>query len=81
MATALTTLFSFLAYTIPSESLERFHKSLPIFISTLSLDGTHSVLGGALADTRWGRFRTIAYGTVIAFVAHIISENKNYYGL
>ncbi|KAL8279906.1 hypothetical protein RQP46_007756 [Phenoliferia psychrophenolica] len=47
MATALTTLFSFLAYTVP-------------------------ILGGVMADTRWGRYRTIVYGTCIAFIAHII---------
>lgn len=68
MATALTTLFSFLAYTVPSTS------SLFQNPNMCSPDSCvfPLVLGGALADTRWGRFRTIVYGTGIAFVAHII---------
>lgn len=30
------------------------------------------IAGGVLADTKWGRFRTICYGTAIAAVAHVI---------
>ena len=46
-ATALTTLFTFLAYTIP-------------------------ILGAIVSDTKWGRFKTIAYGTAAGFVGHVI---------
>ncbi|KAL7422570.1 hypothetical protein Q5752_003218 [Cryptotrichosporon argae] len=46
-ASALTTLFTFLAYVIP-------------------------IFGGIIADTRWGRFKTIAVGTAVGFFAHIL---------
>lgn len=29
--------------------------------------------GGVLADLRWGKFRTIAIGTGVAGIAHILS--------
>jgi POT family proton-dependent oligopeptide transporter len=46
-ATALTTLFTFLAYTVP-------------------------ILGGIIADTKWGRFKTICVGTAAGAIAHVI---------
>ncbi|EJD51769.1 putative peptide transporter [Auricularia subglabra TFB-10046 SS5] len=46
-ATALTTMFTFLAYTIP-------------------------IFGGIVADTRWGRFKTICVGTAVGAIAHIL---------
>jgi len=46
-ATALTTLFQFLAYTIP-------------------------IFGGIIADTKWGRFKTICVGTAVGVIAHIL---------
>ncbi|TFK50328.1 PTR2-domain-containing protein [Heliocybe sulcata] len=46
-ANALTTLFSFLAYTTP-------------------------IAGAMLADLKWGRFKTICFGTAVALLAHII---------
>ncbi|KZV93794.1 PTR2-domain-containing protein [Exidia glandulosa HHB12029] len=46
-ATALTTLFQFLAYTIP-------------------------IFGGIVADTKWGRFKTICVGTAVGAIAHIL---------
>ncbi|EJT97854.1 PTR2-domain-containing protein [Dacryopinax primogenitus] len=46
-ATALTTLFTFLAYTIP-------------------------ILGGIVADTKWGRFKTICVGTAVGAIAHVL---------
>ncbi|KAK7035909.1 PTR2-domain-containing protein [Favolaschia claudopus] len=33
---------------------------------------TLPILGGIMADTKWGRFKTICIGTVIGVVAHII---------
>lgn len=30
-------------------------------------------VGGVLADLRWGKFKTIAVGTVLAGIAHILS--------
>lgn len=47
MATALTQLFTFLAYTIP-------------------------IFGAIIADTKWGRFKTICVGVATGIVAHII---------
>lgn len=47
MSTALTTLFTYLAYTIP-------------------------ILGAILADTKLGRFKTIAIGVLIGFVGHVL---------
>ena len=47
VATALTTLFTFLAYTIP-------------------------ILGGIVADTKWGRFKTICVGVAVGAIAHVI---------
>jgi POT family proton-dependent oligopeptide transporter len=46
-ASALTTLFSFLAYVIP-------------------------IYGGIVADTKWGRFKTICVGTAVGGLAHIL---------
>jgi POT family proton-dependent oligopeptide transporter len=46
-ATALTTMFTFLAYTVP-------------------------ILGGIIADTKWGRFKTICVGAAAGAVAHVI---------
>ncbi|KAL7415368.1 POT family-domain-containing protein [Mrakia frigida] len=46
-ATAVTTTFKFLAYTIP-------------------------ILGGIVADTKWGRFKTICVGTAIGAIAHVL---------
>ncbi|OCF43523.1 hypothetical protein I317_02673 [Kwoniella heveanensis CBS 569] len=48
VSTALSVIFSLLAYTTP-------------------------LLGGILADLRWGKFKTIAVGTGIAGVAHVLS--------
>ncbi|WVW85050.1 hypothetical protein I302_107086 [Kwoniella bestiolae CBS 10118] len=48
ISTALSVIFSLLAYTTP-------------------------LLGGILADMRWGKFKTIAVGTGIAGVAHVLS--------
>ncbi|WVQ96248.1 hypothetical protein IAU59_003352 [Kwoniella sp. CBS 9459] len=48
VSTALSVVFSLLAYTTP-------------------------LLGGLLADLRWGKFKTIAVGTGIAGVAHVLS--------
>ncbi|KAK6907836.1 hypothetical protein I203_101837 [Kwoniella mangroviensis CBS 8507] len=48
VSTALSVIFSLLAYTTP-------------------------LLGGILADLRWGKFKTIAVGTGIAGVAHGLS--------
>jgi POT family proton-dependent oligopeptide transporter len=48
VATALSTLFTLMAFTTP-------------------------LAGGALADMRWGKLPTIAFGTVLAGVAHILS--------
>ena len=47
MSTAFTTLFTYLAYTIP-------------------------ILGAIIADTKWGRFNTIAVGVVIGFIGHVL---------
>jgi dipeptide/tripeptide permease len=33
---------------------------------------TLPILGGIMADTKWGRFKTICIGTVIGAVAHIV---------
>lgn len=33
---------------------------------------TIPILGAIISDTKWGRFKTIAFGTAIGFVAHII---------
>lgn len=30
------------------------------------------ILGGVLADTKWGRFKTICIGTAVGAVAHIL---------
>ncbi|WVR05519.1 hypothetical protein IAU60_002537 [Kwoniella sp. DSM 27419] len=46
-ASAITTLFTFLAYVIP-------------------------IYGGIVADTKWGRFKTICIGTAVGGLAHII---------
>ncbi|WVQ92948.1 hypothetical protein IAU59_000009 [Kwoniella sp. CBS 9459] len=46
-ASALTNLFTFLAYVIP-------------------------IYGGIVADTKWGRFKTIWVGTLIGAVAHVL---------
>ncbi|KZT59650.1 PTR2-domain-containing protein [Calocera cornea HHB12733] len=46
-ATALTTLFTFLAYTVP-------------------------IFGGIIADTKWGRFKTICVGTAVGAIAHVL---------
>ncbi|WWD18780.1 hypothetical protein CI109_103235 [Kwoniella shandongensis] len=48
VSTALSVVFSLLAYTTP-------------------------LLGGLLADMRWGKFKTIAVGTGIAGIAHVLS--------
>ncbi|WWC71079.1 uncharacterized protein I206_105032 [Kwoniella pini CBS 10737] len=47
VSTALSVIFSLLAYTMP-------------------------LLGGILSDLKWGKFKTIAVGTGIAGVAHIL---------
>ncbi|KAL1405863.1 hypothetical protein Q8F55_007541 [Vanrija albida] len=47
VSTALTGLFTLLAFTTP-------------------------LAGGALADMRWGKFRTIVIGTAVAGVAHVV---------
>ncbi|WWC62934.1 uncharacterized protein I303_105532 [Kwoniella dejecticola CBS 10117] len=47
VSTALSVIFSLLAYTTP-------------------------LLGGILADLKWGKFKTIAVGTGIAGIAHIL---------
>ncbi len=47
MSTALTQLFTFLAYTIP-------------------------IFGAIIADTKWGRFKTICVGVAVGFIAHIL---------
>ncbi|WOO83358.1 Peptide transporter PTR2 [Vanrija pseudolonga] len=47
VSTALTGLFTLLAFTTP-------------------------LLGGALADMRWGKFKTIVIGTAIAGIAHVV---------
>ena len=46
-ASALTNLFTFLAYVIP-------------------------IYGGIIADTKWGRFKTICVGTAVGAIAHVI---------
>ncbi|WVW79812.1 hypothetical protein I302_101782 [Kwoniella bestiolae CBS 10118] len=46
-ASALTNLFTFLAYVIP-------------------------IWGGIVADTKWGRFKTICVGTAVGAIAHIL---------
>ncbi|WWC72331.1 uncharacterized protein I206_106293 [Kwoniella pini CBS 10737] len=46
-ASALTNLFTFLAYVIP-------------------------IYGGIVADTKWGRFKTIWIGTLVGAVAHVL---------
>jgi POT family proton-dependent oligopeptide transporter len=46
-ASAITTMFSFLAYVIP-------------------------IFGGIVADTKWGRFKTICVGTAVGGIAHIL---------
>lgn len=46
-ATALTQLFTFLAYVMP-------------------------IFGAIMADTRWGRFKTIVVGTIAGAVAHVL---------
>ncbi|WOO79626.1 Peptide transporter PTR2 [Vanrija pseudolonga] len=46
-ASALTTMFTFLAYVIP-------------------------ILGGIVADTRWGRFKTACVGTAVGAIAHVL---------
>ncbi|WWC87446.1 uncharacterized protein L201_002335 [Kwoniella dendrophila CBS 6074] len=46
-ASALTNLFTFLAYVIP-------------------------IWGGIVADSRWGRFKTICVGTAVGAVAHVL---------
>lgn len=33
---------------------------------------TLPILGGIVADTKWGRFKTICVGTAIGAVAHIV---------
>ncbi|WWD05233.1 hypothetical protein V865_003306 [Kwoniella europaea PYCC6329] len=48
VSTALSVIFSLLAYTTP-------------------------LLGGILADIRWGKFKAIAVGTGIAGIAHVLS--------
>ncbi|WWC88341.1 uncharacterized protein L201_003251 [Kwoniella dendrophila CBS 6074] len=48
VSTALSVIFSLLAYTTP-------------------------LIGGILADTRWGKFKTIAVGAGIAGIAHVLS--------
>lgn len=30
------------------------------------------ILGGIIADTKWGRYKTICIGTAISFIAHVI---------
>ncbi|ANB13286.1 Ptr2p [Sugiyamaella lignohabitans] len=47
VASALTLLFTFLAYTIP-------------------------ILGGYIADVKWGRYKTICFGIFVCGVAHIL---------
>ncbi|WWD15622.1 hypothetical protein CI109_100044 [Kwoniella shandongensis] len=46
-ASALTNMFTFLAYVIP-------------------------IFGGIIADTKWGRFKTIAVGTAIGAFSHVL---------
>lgn len=46
-ASALTNLFTFLAYVIP-------------------------IYGGIVADTKWGRFKTICVGTAVGAIAHVL---------
>ncbi|KAK8870085.1 hypothetical protein IAR55_000655 [Kwoniella newhampshirensis] len=46
-ASALTNMFTFLAYVIP-------------------------IFGGIIADTKWGRFKTICVGTAVGAIAHVL---------
>ena len=46
-ASALTNMFTFLAYVIP-------------------------IFGAIVADTRWGRFKTICVGTAVGAIAHVL---------
>lgn len=64
VSTALTGLFTLLAFTTPLVS------RLNCTLGGSQL--TRSQLGGALADMRWGKFKTIVIGTAIAGIAHVV---------
>lgn len=71
VSTTVTTVFTLLSYFMPLVSPNLAPQTLAQKVLGARTRANMQV-GGALSDMRWGKFRTVAFGTAVGAVAHAL---------